>query len=283
MVQKHIARSVIAPIVVASILMLAILAAVSSADHAFAYSSYKSYKGYYKSSKYARHGNVRASNTRTAESSTGNVAQGASNTGQGGPSGQTSVGNVGQGGTSSEAGHCKPAIALSAQWYPPYRNYMIRGTLTCGGSGLSGKTITLTSSKLSYVGALGTVVTGEDGSFSKSYKPASTAKPLTTVSAWFLGGPDEGGIASKVVTPQGGPQSSNTASTSQESSNNGNTAQEKGASNTGNGAENSNTGNGGQEKGASNTGNGAENSNTGNGAENSNTGNGGQKGTGPGS
>jgi hypothetical protein len=378
MVQKHIAGSVIAPIVVASILMLSILAAVSSANHVFAYSSYKSYKSYYKSSKYTKHGNVRASNTRTAEqgaSNTGNAAQGASNlrspeeelakpesgkscaltlnvspttikassyningrltcggsgvsgssikfttlyygkinglgnavtgsdgsfsqtttawsnsvlsgsvvahyagdsehrstnskiiqiqggtaqgasnantaqgasnTGQGGPSAQTSVGNVGQG-TSSQAGHCKPAISLSAQWYPPYRNYMIRGTLTCGGSGLGGKTITLTSSKLSYVGALGTVVTGEDGSFSKSYKPASTAKPFTTVSAWFLGAPDEGGIASKVVTPQGGPQSSNTASTPQESSNNGNTAQGKGASNTGNGAENSNTGNGGQ-------------------------------------
>ena len=76
---------------------------------------------------------------------------------------------------------------------------MIRGTLTCGGSGLVGKTITLTSSKLSYVGALGTVVTREDGSFYKSYKPASTAKPLTTISAWFLGGPDEGGITSKVA------------------------------------------------------------------------------------
>ncbi|MFZ0512084.1 MAG: hypothetical protein WAM14_10800 [Candidatus Nitrosopolaris sp.] len=98
--------------------------------------------------------------------------------------------------------------------------------MTCGGSGLGGKTITLTSSKLSYVGAFGTVVTREDGSFSKSYKPLSTAKPLNTVSAWYLGGPDEGGIASKVVTAQGGPP--------QESSNTGNAAQEKGAGNTGN-------------------------------------------------
>lgn len=162
--------------------------------------------------------------------------QSSSNSGQGGPSGQTSVGNVGQGGTSNQAGHCKPTIALSANWYPPYRLYQIRGTLTCGGSGVSGKTITLTSSKLSYVGALGTVVTREDGSFSMHYKPASTAKPLTTLSAWFLGGPDEGGIASKVVTPQGGPQSSNTASTPQETSNNGNAAQ--GTSNNGNGRTN---------------------------------------------
>jgi hypothetical protein len=110
---------------------------------------------------------------------------------------------------------------------------MIRGQLTCGGSGLSGKTITLTSSKLSYVGAFGTAKTREDGTFS-----ASTRKPLTTVSAWYLGGPDEGGIASKVVTPHGGPQSSNTASTPQESSNTGNGATLQKSSNTGNGRTN---------------------------------------------
>jgi len=149
---------------------------------------------------------------------------------------------------------------------------MIRGTLTCGGSGLSGKTITLTSSKLSYVGTLGTVVTGEDGSFSKSYKPASTAKPLSTVSAWFLGGPDEGGIASKVVTPQGGPQTSNTANTPQGASNNGNGATSQQSSNTGNGQspvftpnsptstqQSSNTGNGATSQESSNTGNGRTN------------------------
>jgi hypothetical protein len=254
MIQKYIVISMIAPVTVVGILMLAILAAISSTNQTFGYSSYhkayyKGHHGYYKSSKYTkREGNIRGSESVT----TGNEAQGISNTRQGGPSGQTSVGNVVQGGTSSQAGHCKPTVALSAQWYPPYRNYMIRGILTCGGSGLSGKTITLTSSKLSYIGALGTVVTTEDGSFSKSYKPASTAKPLTTVSAWFLGGPDEGGIASKVVTPQGGPQSSNAASTSQESTNPGNAAQ--GGSNTGNGAtshESTNPGNAAQ--GGSNT------------------------------
>ena len=138
----------IAPVTVAGILIMAILA-----NQAFAYSSsnysYKSYKGHgnnYKTSKYTKHGNTQgASNGNTAQgASNGNTAQGASNTGQGGASGQTTMGTVAQGGTSSQAGHCKPAVALSAQWYPPYRNYMIRGTLTCGGSGLSGKTITLT-------------------------------------------------------------------------------------------------------------------------------------------
>jgi hypothetical protein len=186
MVQKQISISAIA-LAVAGILIMAILA-----NQALAYSSYKykSYKGHhgYKTSKYTRHGNVRASNTgNVAQESTntgnvatsqggnnGNAAQGASNTGQGGPGSQPSSE---QGGTSSQASNCKPTITLSAAWYPPYQNYMIRGTLTCGGSGLSGKTITLISSKLSYVGALGTVVTREDGSFYKSYKPASTAKP----------------------------------------------------------------------------------------------------------
>ncbi len=108
--------------------------------------------------------------------------------------------NTGQGGTSSQAGHCKSAITFSASWYPPYRNLMMRGKLTCGGSGLGGKTITLTSTHVSYFGKIGTAVTAPDGSFSKSFKPVSTAKPLSTVSAWYLGGPDEGGISSKVIS-----------------------------------------------------------------------------------
>ena len=34
-----------------------------------------------------------------------------------------------------------------------------------------------------------------------SIKPtATTAKPASTLSAWYLGGPDEGGIASKTIT-----------------------------------------------------------------------------------
>ncbi len=148
--------------------------------------------------------------TSQQSSSTGNAAQGTSTTGEGGPSGQTNGGNVAQEGPSGQGGHCKAAVtALSASWYPPYSLYQIRGKLTCGGSGLVGKTITLTSSKLSYVGKFGTAVTREDGYFSANYRPASTGKTLTTVSAWYLGGPDEGGIASKIVTPQGGPQSSN--------------------------------------------------------------------------
>jgi uncharacterized protein YkwD len=276
MVQKHIIRSVIAPVVVAGILIMAILAGISS-NQAFAYNSYKGHHGYYKSSKYGRHGNIGATKTVT----TGNEAQQSSNSGNeaqqssnSGPSSQTTAGNVAEGGSSSQAGHCKAAVtALSASWYSPYSLYQIRGQLTCGGSGLSGKSITLTSSKLSYVGKFGTAVTREDGYFSANYRPASTGKPLNTVSAWYLGGPDEGGIASKVVTPQGGPQSSNTTSTPQESSNSGNGAMSQESSNTGNGRTNtfvlnaptssqqsSNTGNAAQ--GASNTGNTADLANT---------------------
>jgi hypothetical protein len=109
--------------------------------------------------------------------------------------------------TSSQAGHCKPAITeLSATFYSPYQNWRISGELTCGGSGLSGKTIILTNSKLSDVGKLGTVVTGEglggEGSFFTSSIKATptTAKPGSTLSAWYLGGPNEGGIASKTIT-----------------------------------------------------------------------------------
>ena len=203
----------IAPVTVAGILIMAVLASMSSTNQSFAYSSYKSYKQ-------TRHGNLRASNTRNAAqgaSNTGNEAQGASNTGQGG--------------TSSQAGHCKSAITFSASWYPPYRNLMMRGKLTCGGSGLGEKTITLTSTHVSYFGKIGTAVTAPDGSFSKSYKPVSTAKPLSTVSAWYLGGPDEGGISSKVISLGPPPWS---VGTQLESGNTGNTVQEKGAGNTGN-------------------------------------------------
>ena len=69
----------IAPVTVVGILMLAILAAISSTNQAFAYSSdHKAYykghhKAYYKSSKYTKR---EASNSVTA----GNAAQGTSNT-----------------------------------------------------------------------------------------------------------------------------------------------------------------------------------------------------------
>ena len=69
----------IAPITVVGILIMAILA-----NQALAYSSYKGHHGYYKTSKYTRHGNVRASNTGNeaqGTSNTGNEAQGTSNTG----------------------------------------------------------------------------------------------------------------------------------------------------------------------------------------------------------
>jgi hypothetical protein len=129
--------------------------------------------------------------------SNGNAAQGGSNTG-----------NAAQGAPSNKAGQCKSSITqLSATYYPPYRNWRISGELTCGGTGLSGKTIILTNSKVSYVGKLGTVVTGVTGLggggffVTSSIKPsATTAKPGSTLSAWYLGGADEGGIASKTIT-----------------------------------------------------------------------------------
>ncbi len=136
--------------------------------------------------------------------------------------------NVGQGSTSNQADPCKSSMKLSAQWYTPYRTLMMRGTLTCGDSGLAGKTIVLTSSKLSYVGKIATAVTGQDGSFSKSYK---TTKPITTVSAWYLAGPDQGGMASKVINLGPCPwcgksqENSNTANTLQENSNTRNAVQ----------------------------------------------------------
>jgi hypothetical protein len=248
MEHKPIAMSVIAPVVVAGVLILAVLIAIPS--NALMTHSSSEYEKCLKSSKNCFLLNNKSSNTgkgatsqessntgkgaTSQESSAGNAAQEGSNTGQSSRSSQISGGTVAQEGPSGQGGHCKAAVtSLSASWYPPYSNYMIRGQLTCGGSGLSGKTITLTSSKLSYVGAFGTAKTREDGSFS-----ASTRKPLTTVSAWYLGGPDEGGIASKVVTPHGGPQSSNTASTPQESSNTGNGATSQKSSNTGNGRTN---------------------------------------------
>jgi hypothetical protein len=226
----------IAPLVVAGVLILAVLIAIPS--NALMTHSSSEYEKCVKSSKNCFLLNNESSNTgnraTSQQSSTGNAAQGASTTGEGGRSGQTTGSTVAQKGPGGQGGHCKAAVtSLSASWYPPYSNYMIRGQLTCGGSGLSGKTITLTSSKLSYVGAFGTAKTREDGTFS-----ASTRKPLTTVSAWYLGGPDEGGIASKVVTPHGGPQSSNTASTPQETSNTGNGATSQKSSNTGNGRTN---------------------------------------------
>ncbi len=127
--------------------------------------------------------------------------------------------NVGQDSSSNQAAHCKSSMKLSAQWYTPYRTLMMRGTLTCGDSGLAGKTIILTSSKLSYVGKIATAVTGPDGSFSTNYK---TTKPITTVSAWYLGGPDEGGMASKVINLGPCPW----CGTQQQSSNAGNTQQQ---------------------------------------------------------
>jgi hypothetical protein len=64
----------IAPVAIAGILIMAILAnqAFAYSSYKYSYKSYKGHHGYYKTSKYTRHGNVRASNT-------GNVAQGASN------------------------------------------------------------------------------------------------------------------------------------------------------------------------------------------------------------
>ena len=87
----------IAPVTVVGILMLAILAAISSTNQAFAYSSYhkayyKGHHGYYKSSKYTkREGNIRSSESVT----TGNEAQGTSNTGNE-AQGTSNTGNAAQ-------------------------------------------------------------------------------------------------------------------------------------------------------------------------------------------
>ncbi|HYA83025.1 MAG TPA: hypothetical protein VEH06_06185 [Candidatus Bathyarchaeia archaeon] len=260
MVQKHIVISMIAPVAIAGILIMAILAnqAYSSSGSLTSVKCKITKHGHTKcktktitpppqqgstSQQSSNTGNgatsEQSSNTGNGRtnilvhnpptssqqsSNAGNAAQGASTIGEGGRSSQTTGGTVAQEGPGGQGGHCKAAVtALSASWYSPYSLYQIRGKLTCGGSGIVGKTITLTSSKLSYVGKFGTAVTREDGYFSANYRPTSTGKPLTTVSAWYLGGPDEGGLASKTVTPQGGPQSSN-----------GNAAQ--GASNTAQGA-----------------------------------------------
>jgi hypothetical protein len=108
MVQKHIVISMIAPVTVVGILMLAILAAISSTNQAFAYSNYhkayyKGHHGYYKSSKYTkREGNLRGSesvstgNAAQGTSNTGNAAQGTSNTGNA-AQGTSNTGNAAQG------------------------------------------------------------------------------------------------------------------------------------------------------------------------------------------
>jgi hypothetical protein len=62
-----------------------------------------------------------------------------------------------------------------------------------------------------------------------------------TLSAWYLGGPDEGGISSRVITLEGSPS---------KASSTGNAAEENGASNTGNTPQGGNNGNTPQEKGA---------------------------------
>jgi len=111
MVQKHILISMIAPVAITGIL---ILAAISSADQAFAYSSYHKtyYKGhhaYYKNSKYTkRQGNIPTSNT-------GNQAQGVSTTGNGATSQQSSnTGNAAQGArTTGEGGPSRIVVGES--------------------------------------------------------------------------------------------------------------------------------------------------------------------------
>jgi hypothetical protein len=104
----------IAPVVLAGILILAVLTAIPS--NALMTHSSSEYDKCVKSSNNCFLLNNESSNagnraTSQEASNTGNAAQEASNTGQ-----------TGQGGTSSQAGHCKPTITLSASWYPPYQN-----------------------------------------------------------------------------------------------------------------------------------------------------------------
>ena len=126
MIQKDIVISMIAPLTVAGILMLAILAAISSTNQAFAYSSYhkayyKGHHGYYKSNKYTkRERNIRGSESVT----TGNEAQGTSNTGNE-AQGTSNTGNEAQGtsnGATSQKSSNTPTIQLKCTtgyiWYP---------------------------------------------------------------------------------------------------------------------------------------------------------------------
>jgi hypothetical protein len=120
MVQKHILISLIAPVAITGIL---ILAAISSADQAFAYSSYHKtyYKGhhaYYKNSEYTkRHGNIPTSNTGNQAQGASNVntAQGASNvnTAQGASNVNTAQGASNTGNTAQGASNVNTAQGAS--------------------------------------------------------------------------------------------------------------------------------------------------------------------------
>jgi hypothetical protein len=139
MVQKPILISMIAPVAITGIL---ILAAISSANQSFAYSNYHKtyYKGhhaYYKNSKYTeRQGNILTSNTEnqaqgatnantaTGASNTGNTAQGASNTGntaQGASNtGNTAQGASNTGNTAQGAGNGKLQVSNIAGLSPNF-------------------------------------------------------------------------------------------------------------------------------------------------------------------
>ena len=269
MVQKHIVISMIAPVTVAGILIMAILAAISSTNQTFAYSSYhkayyKGHHGYYKSSKYTkREGNIRASKSVT----TANAAQGASNTGN--EQGVSNTGNEhGVTSTANTQQECKPTITLNVSPATTgASSYQLKGRLTCGGSGLGGKTITLTRTHVSYFGRMATPVTGPDGTFSATVPGVGglPARPLTEASAWYI--PSSGGMASKAITLTGGTPQGATNANAAQGATNANAAQGGNNANAAQGGNNANAAQGGNNgnavQGASNTGQGAPSSQAG--------------------
>jgi hypothetical protein len=229
MIQKHIVISMIAPVTVAGILMLAILAAISSTNQAFAYSSYhkayyKGHHGYYKSSKYTkRERNIRGSESVTTgneaqgTSNTGNEAQGTSNTGNE-AQGTSNTGNEAQG-TSNTGNEAQGTSNTGNE---------AQGTSNTGNE------------------AQGTSNTGNEAqgtsngaTSQKSSNTPTIQLKCTTGYIWYPkpAGGRHCALGAMVTAPQGSSnthpsaRSSNSGNTAQESSNTGNEAQ--GTSNTG--------------------------------------------------
>ena len=101
--------------------------------------------------------------------------------------------------------------------------------MTCGDSGLSGKTIILTSTHVSYFGRIASAVTGPEGTFS-----ATTTKALTEASAWY------NALGKHIDLAGGTPQGVSNNENAAQGGSNGNTQQ--GVSNTEQGAPSNNGG-----------------------------------------
>jgi hypothetical protein len=204
MVKKPMVICLIAPISVVGILMLAILAAILSTNQAFAYSSY--YKGYYKNhhdyyKSYRRPGYIQV-NTQRGSSNANTVDDNSKRVNTPLNSGNTANTVQGQGAASSQVGHCTHAtITLNASpEYTDAKSYQLKGRLTCGGSGLAGKTVILTNSTELNVGKFASVVTGPDGTYTATTTNPQPGLPLSTLSVWYFGGHNDGDVANKIIT-----------------------------------------------------------------------------------